>query len=417
LEPIAPRSGQAASPAAIRSYPEIDTTDVGRTSTGLGELDRVLGGGLVPGAVILVGGEPGIGKSTLLLQAASLLAEAGRKVLYVSAEESPTQLRSRGDRLGVRARGLLVAAETNVDAVIAAARQLSPAAIIVDSIQAMRCAELDSVPGSVSQVREAASRVVAHAKATDIPAMLVGHVTKEGSIAGPRTLEHVVDTVIQFEGDRRHEHRLLRAQKNRFGTTDELGVFRMTDRGLAEVTNPSELLLAERDEGVPGSAVLAAVEGTRPLLVEIQALVGEATQGSPRRTALGVDPNRVALVLAVLQRRIGLDLAQRDVFVNVTGGVSVTEPAADLAVASAAVSSALQKPLPAKTVWGGEIGLTGEIRAVSRMDSRLREAARLGFTTAVAPDSRTPTTPPDGLRLVPVRRVEDAFRHGLGVRP
>jgi len=398
----------------LRPYLEIETSDQPRTSTGIGELDRVLGGGLVPGAVVLLGGEPGIGKSTLLLQAASAGADNGRDVLYVSGEESLAQLRSRGDRLGVRSPRLLVAAETDVEGILEVAAAAKPTLVVVDSIQAVRCAGLDSVPGSVSQVREAASRFVAWAKSTATPVLLVGHVTKDGALAGPRVLEHVVDTVIQFEGDRHHDHRLLRALKNRFGPTDELGVFEMTEGGLVEVTDPSRLLLAERSEGAPGSAVLAAVEGTRPLLVEIQALAGEPIQGSPRRTILGVDSNRVAMILAVLQRRIGLELGNRDVFVNVTGGLSIQEPAADLAVALAVVSSALQKPLPSGLVLAGEIGLTGEIRAVSRLEPRLRESRRLGFEKAVTPCAGLPAAPVEGLELSPARNLDEALRCCFG---
>lgn len=404
------RSRTGVSKVVLRPYPEIEPSDQPRCSTGIGELDRVLGGGLVSGAVVLLGGEPGIGKSTLLLQAASAGAESGRDVLYVSGEESLAQLRSRGDRLGVRSPRLLVAAETDVDGILEVAATAKPTLVVVDSIQAVRCSGLESIPGSVSQVREAASRFVAWAKTSATPVLLVGHVTKDGALAGPRVLEHVVDTVIQFEGDRHHDHRLLRARKNRFGPTDELGVFAMTETGLVEVTDPSRLLLAERSEGAPGSAVLAAVEGTRPLLVEIQALAGDPIQGSPRRTVLGVDSNRVALILAVLQRRIGLELASRDVFVNVTGGLSIQEPAADLAVALAVVSSALQKALPPRLVLAGEIGLTGEIRAVSRMEPRLRETRRLGFERAVTPVSGLPATPLEGLRVTPVRDLDEALR-------
>ena len=404
------RTGVAGTGVTVRPYPEIELSDQPRTSTGIGELDRVLGGGLVQGAVVLLGGEPGIGKSTLLLQAASAGADNGRKVLYVSGEESLTQLRARGDRLGVRSSNLLVAAETDVDGILEVADAARPTLLVVDSIQAVRCSGLDSVPGSVSQVREAASRFVTWAKSSATPVLLVGHVTKDGALAGPRVLEHVVDTVIQFEGDRHHDHRLLRAKKNRFGPTDELGVFAMTETGLVEVTDPSRLLLAERSEGAPGSAVLAAVEGTRPLMVEIQALAGEPVQGSPRRTVLGVDSNRVALILAVLQRLIGLELANRDVFVNVTGGLSIQEPAADLAVALAVVSSAMQKALPPRLVLAGEIGLTGEIRAVSRMEPRLRETRRLGFERAITPVSGLPTSPVEGLQLSPARDLDEAIR-------
>ena len=388
-------------------FSEVSPADAERTPTGIPELDRVLGGGLVAGAVVLIGGEPGIGKSTLLLQAAAALAGSGARILYVTAEESSAQLRLRGDRLGVSGATLLVLAETDVGAILEAARSVD--AVIVDSIQAVRCAELESVPGSVGQVREAASRFVGLAKATGVPVLLVGHVTKEGSLAGPRTLEHVVDAIVQFEGDRHHAHRLLRSIKNRFGPADELGVFTMTDRGLAGVASPSEIFLAERRDGEPGSAVLAAIEGTRALLVEIQALVGEPSQGTPRRTALGVDGGRLALILAVLQRRAGLDLASRDVFVNVPGGIEIAEPAADLAIALAAASSLSRRPLPRKRAVIGELGLGGEIRSVSRLDARLKEAARLGFTGALVPASAAGIAPPSGLKLIPVRHVGDAL--------
>jgi len=389
-------------------YPELATADLVRTSTGLPEFDRVLGGGLVPGGVVLVGGEPGVGKSTLLLQSASAIAESGRRVLYASGEESPAQLRLRGARLAVRSANLLVLAETDVDVVAEAARRSRVDFLLVDSIQAVRCAELTSVPGSVGQVRESAARLVALAKSTGLPVVIVGHVTKDGSIAGPRTLEHVVDTVIQFEGDRHHAHRILRALKNRFGPADEIGVFSMGDAGLRGIPNPSEVFLAERASGSPGSAVLAAIEGTRPLLVEVQALVGETAHGSPRRIALGVDGGRLAMILAVLARRAGIDVSGRDVFVNVAGGIETTEPAADLAVALAAASSLAGRPLAERMTILGEIGLAGEIRSVSRLDARLREASRLGFDTALVPAGAASNAAP-GLRLVTVRHLAEAL--------
>lgn len=397
-------------------YPEIRASDASRASTGIAELDRVLGGGLVAGAVVLLAGEPGIGKSTLALQAAERLAESGGGVLYVSGEESAAQLRLRGDRIGVRSAHLRVLAETDVEAVLDAARGSAVAAIVVDSIQAVRCGDLESVPGSVSQVRESAQRFVAYAKATSTPVLLVGHVTKDGAIAGPRTLEHVVDTVLYFEGDRHHAHRLLRAHKNRFGPADEIGVFSMGDEGLRGVANPSEIFLAERPLGAPGSAVLAAVEGTRPLLVEVQALVGENAAGAPRRTALGVDPGRLALILAVLQRRAGIDVGGRDVFVNVAGGLAIDEPAADLAVAAACTSSLSGRPIPDRWAIVGEIGLSGEIRSVSRLEVRLKEAARLGFRAALVPASASMSAP-DGLTLLPVRHLADALEALARSRP
>jgi DNA repair protein RadA/Sms len=364
----------------------------------------------VPGAVVLLSGEPGIGKSTLLLQAASAMAERGAKVLYVSGEESAAQLRGRGERLGIGSANLMIATETQVEPLIDAAQGSDFALVAVDSIQAVRCGNLDSLPGSVTQVRESAARLVAFAKAGSVPVVLIGHVTKEGAIAGPRALEHVVDAVIQFEGDRQQDHRVLRALKNRFGPTDELGVFRMTASGLVGVPNPSELFLTDRAVPVPGAAVVAGIEGTRPLLAEVQALVGEPGQGSPRRTALGFDPGRVALLLAVLQRHWGLALAQRDVFVNVTGGLTLREPAADLAVAAAVASSAVGRPLPPRWVVAGEIGLTGEVRAVARLDARLREAARLGFTDAVTPRGPGAAADAVGIRARAVATIDEALR-------
>ena len=403
-----PRPRGPGTRAEPRPYPEVAATDLARTSTGLPEFDRVLGGGLVPGAVVLVGGEPGVGKSTLLLQSASALAESGCTVLYVTGEESPAQLKLRGERLSVRSNRLLVLAETDVDAGIEAARRARAGVVLVDSIQAVRCAELSSVPGSVGQVREAAARFVGLAKATGVPVLLVGHVTKDGSIAGPRTLEHVVDTVVQFEGDRHHAHRILRAQKNRFGPSDEIGVFAMGEHGLSGIANPSEIFLAERAAGEPGSAVLPALEGSRPILVEVQALVGEAVHGSPRRTALGVDGGRLALILAVLERRAGLDLASRDVFVNVAGGLTIDEPASDLAVALAAASSLAGRPIPEHVTLLGELGLAGEVRSVSRLDARLKEAARVGFDAAIVPVSARGVSA-RGVALHPVRHLAEAL--------
>ncbi|ANM28782.1 DNA repair protein RadA [Acidobacteria bacterium Mor1] len=410
-------SGGRPRPLPVTPFPEIPEADARRIVTGIDELDRVLGGGLVPGMVVLVGGEPGVGKSTLLLQAAEQLASRGDRVLYVSGEESPAQLRLRGRRLGVDSREIGVLAETEIERIVDTARDWSPRVMIVDSIQAVQSSSVSSVPGSVGQVREAASRLVSYAKGTGTAVVLVGHVTKEGSLAGPRILEHAVDTVAQFEGDRHHAHRILRAIKNRFGATDEIGVFSMGERGLSGVANPSELFLAERQEQVPGSAVLAAIEGSRPLLIEVQALVGEPIQGSPRRTSLGVDGGRVALILAVLQRRAGLDLGSRDVFVNLTGGMSVAEPAADLAVAVAVGSSLAGLPVVEGRIACGEVGLTGEIRSVGRIESRLREAARLGFRSAVVPASCGGFDAVDGLEVYRAADVPEALRHMLGSAP
>jgi DNA repair protein RadA/Sms len=366
------------------------------------ELDRVLGGGLVPGSLLLVGGDPGIGKSTLLLQAARALAEAAPPVLYVSAEESAPQVKLRADRLGAAADGLLLWSESDLGAVQAAVDDLKPQALIIDSIQTVFLPELESAPGSVAQVRECGARLMTLAKGTGVATFLVGHVTKEGAIAGPRVLEHLVDTVLYFEGERHHAYRILRAVKNRFGSTNEIGVFQMADRGLVEVSNPSGLFLAERPRDVPGSVIVSSLEGTRPLLLELQALVSPASFGTPRRTVLGVDYNRACLLLAVLEKRAGMPLGSQDVFVNVAGGGRVTEPAADLGIAIAAASSYLDRPVRGDVVVMGEVGLTGEVRAVTGMEARVKEAALLGFREAVVPRGNLT----DGIRLaLPVHGV------------
>jgi len=362
---------------------EIASPDVeGRRSTGFGEFDRVLGGGIVPGALILVGGDPGIGKSTLLTQAAGKIAQGG-DVLYVSGEESTTQIKIRTGRLGIVTDNILVQNETDVTLIAGAIASTKPAAAIIDSIQTMSHPEIESASGSVSQVRAATTVLGQAAKAYGVPIFLVGHVTKEGALAGPRVLEHMVDTVLTFEGDRHYAYRILRAQKNRFGSTDEMGIFEMHDRGLAEVPNPSELLLAERTEHATGSAVTAVVEGSRPLLIEVQALATPSYLTSPRRTFSGVDSNRVNLILAVLEKRCGLKLGTQDVFVNIAGGVRVGEPAADLAIAVATASNYHEKPADPGTIFCGEVGLGGEVRAVGHIEKRVREAARLGFKRAV----------------------------------
>ncbi len=391
---------------------EVEATDEERRRTGIGELDRVLGGGLVPGQLVLLGGDPGIGKSTLLLAALDRLASAGpgRPVLYVSGEESPRQVKLRADRLRCGAENLTVLAETDTEKVLRAAEALAPSAIAVDSIQTQYLPELQSAPGTVTQIRETAARYMALAKTTETPVFLVGHVTKDGAIAGPRVLEHMVDTVLYFEGGGAHPYRVLRAHKNRFGSASEIGVFEMKAGGLAEVANPSALFLAERPLDAPGSAVAAVLSGTRTVLVEIQALVAPAGHGTPRRTALGIDSNRVALLAAVLEKKVGLDVLPCDLFVNVAGGLSVDDPAADLACAASLASSFRDEVLPARTLLLGEVGLAGEVRAVSQPEIRLAEAARLGFERAILPAANARhADAPAGIALESVETVAEAL--------
>ena len=363
----------------------IDMDAAPRVATGLEELDRVLGGGLVPGSVTLLGGEPGIGKSTLCLQLAAAIASTGDPLLYVTGEESLEQVRLRAARLGPVPAPLLALAETRVEALGAPWREAAPRAVLIDSIQTMQTERVESAPGSVAQVRESAALLSATAKANGTALVLVGHVTKEGTLAGPRVLEHLVDVVLSFEGDRGHAFRMLRATKNRYGSTHEVGVFTMGDAGLLAVENPSELFLAERHTGAPGSCIVPTMEGSRPMLIEVQSLLAPAGYGTARRTCLGIDDQRVALLLAVLDRRTPVDVLSQDVYVNVTGGVRVAETAADLAVALAMVSSRLDLPIPADVAACGEIGLGGEVRRVARIEQRLREAARLGFRRVLVP--------------------------------
>ncbi len=381
---MAMNPGKAGVPLPITSV-ALDTES--RFKTQLQEFDRVLGGGLVPGTLVLIGGDPGIGKSTLMLQALHGLAASGSRVLYVSGEESVKQIRLRSQRLSTLAKDLLVVSEIDVEAILSMVDQHIPQVLVVDSIQTMFNPELSSAPGTVSQVREATIRLMLMAKQTGIPVMLVGHVTKDGAIAGPRLLEHMVDTVLYFEGDRNHVFRILRAVKNRFGSTNEIGVFQMNDRGLVEVPNPSAVFLSERPDAAPGSVVTASMEGTRPILIEIQALATATSFGTPRRTILGLDPNRVALLVAVMEKKLGLHLMGFDIFMNVAGGVKVIEPAMDLAVAAAVASSFMDRPVPDRTLVFGEVGLTGEIRAVGYTDIRLAEAAKMGFDRCVIPES------------------------------
>jgi DNA repair protein RadA/Sms len=387
-----------------------------RLATGIEELDRVLGGGLVEGSAVLIGGDPGIGKSTLALQAAAALAATGAPVAYVSGEESIDQIRLRAARLGLAAAPVQLAAATSVGDVIATFDHgAAPRLVIVDSIQTTYVEGIDSAPGSVTQLRASAHELIRFAKRRGVALLLIGHVTKDGQIAGPRLLEHAVDAVLYFEGERSHQFRILRAVKNRFGAANEIGVFEMGEAGLAEVRNPSALFLAEREAGVSGAAVFAGMEGSRPLLVEIQALVGPAALGSPRRTVVGWDPSRLAMLLAVLDARCGLAIGSRDVYLNVAGGLRISEPAADLAVAAALVSSLAESAVAPATVVFGEVGLAGEVRAVSQFDARLKEATKLGFDCAIVPAGAGSRADAQGLRLCRLRRVSELLEV-LGAR-
>ncbi len=389
----------------LEAVPIAETT---RLSCGLAELDRVLGGGLVPGSVILIGGDPGIGKSTLLLQALATIS-AGAPALYVSGEESTQQIALRAARLSLSAQQLRLLAENRMEAVLAAAQAERPQVLVVDSIQTVYTELLQSAPGSVAQVRESAAQLVRYAKQTGTVVFLVGHVTKEGMLAGPRVLEHMVDTVLYFEGDAASSFRIIRAIKNRFGAVNEIGVFAMTERGLREVGNPSAMFISRGTEAVPGSVVLATQEGTRPLLVEVQALVDTSHLANPRRLTVGLDSNRLAMLLAVLHRHGGVGTYDQDVFVSVVGGVRVLEPAADLAIALAVMSSLRNRALEPGLVVFGEVGLTGEVRPVQRGQDRIREAAKLGFTQAILPAANMPKTAPSGIELFPARRLSEAL--------
>jgi len=395
--------------AEAQPITDVRSTHDRRWTSGIGELDRVLGGGVVPGSVVLIGGDPGIGKSTLVLQALAALA-CDATTLYVSGEESPQQIKMRADRLGIAADRLLVLAETSLERILAHIKKIAPVVVAIDSIQTVCTEQLSSAPGSIGQVRDSAARLVVQTKAAEHATFLVGHVTKEGAFAGPRVLEHMVDTVLYFEGDRGHPFRILRAVKNRFGSTNEIGVFEMTETGLQPVTNPSALFLAERPEDVPGSVVIASLEGTRPILVEVQALVSPSSLGTPRRTTLGIDPNRVALLIAVLEKKMGVHLIGQDVFVNVAGGVRIDEPAADLGVIAAVASSFLDKPIDPRTLLVGEVGLAGEVRAVSQADTRVREAIKLGFKRCILPESSRRQLPAfPGVEVVGVSALADAW--------
>jgi DNA repair protein RadA/Sms len=410
--PSPAREGRRATLTSGRPRPlrDVELEHVARLRTNIGELDRVLGGGVVPGSLVLIGGDPGIGKSTLIAQAASRLAEIAPPVLYVSAEESAAQVRLRADRLGIKADALLLWAENDLSAVEAQLDEVKPRVLVIDSIQTVFLPGLESAPGSVAQVRECGGRLMTLAKSRGLATFLVGHVTKDGSLAGPRVLEHLVDTVLYFEGEQHHAYRVLRAVKNRFGSTNELGVFQMGEHGLEEVANPSGFFLAERPRDAPGSVVVASLDGTRPLLFELQALVAPASFGTPRRTVLGADYNRVCLLLAVLEKRAGVPVANQDVFVNVAGGGRITEPAADLGIVLATASSYMNCPVRGDVVVLGEVGLTGEVRAVTGLLTRLREAAQLGFREAVVPASNLTEGEALPLEVHGVATVDEAIR-------
>jgi DNA repair protein RadA/Sms len=384
---LTPARERGASAATMGPQPitEVQPAAHGRYKSGIDELDRVLGGGIVPGSVVLIGGDPGIGKSTLVLQALAALARDGI-ALYVSGEESPQQVKLRADRLDVSAPQLLVLAETGLEGILEHARKTKPTVLAIDSIQTVATEQLGSAAGSIGQVRDSAAQVVQFAKRHELACLLIGHVTKEGTFAGPRVLEHMVDTVLYFEGDRGHSFRILRAVKNRFGSTNEIGVFEMKEDGLHAVPNPSALFLAERPVDVPGSVVIASIEGTRPILVELQALVSPTAFGTPRRTTIGVDHNRIALLVAILEKKMGLQMTGHDIFVNVAGGVRIDEPAADLGAIVAVASSFLDRPVDPSTLILGEVGLAGEVRAVGQVETRVREGAKLGFKRCVVPE-------------------------------
>ncbi|MBI4396820.1 MAG: DNA repair protein RadA [Elusimicrobia bacterium] len=384
-----------------------------RRRTGVGEFDRILGGGVWPGSMVLLGGSPGIGKSTLMLQVADRLAGPGHPVLYVSGEESLGQVKGRAVRLGVKNDELLLLSETNLETILETVRQTEPKVLVLDSIQTVYKEDLAGAPGSVGQVRECAAELLHLAKGAGTTVFLLGHVTKEGDLAGPRVLEHIVDTVLYFETERQHTYRILRAFKNRFGPTNEIGVFEMTAQGLKEIENPSMLFLGEHPGDLPsGTAVLAAMEGTRPLLVEVQALVSRTLFGMPRRQMTGVDYNRAMFLIAVLDKRCGFPLESQDVYVNITGGLQVREPAADLGIAVAMAGASVEKPVSAKTVWLGEVGLGGEMRAVAQVSERLQEARKLGFDRAVIPRaSQRGLTPPEGLKVLTASSLSEALGH------
>jgi DNA repair protein RadA/Sms len=387
---------------------EIAYSSGSRHSTGIRELDRTLGGGVVMGSVVLIGGDPGIGKSTLVLQSLTGLTELG-KVMYVSGEESPEQVKIRAERLSIKSEKIMLLPETSLEGILSVAREVKPQVIIIDSIQTIFSLELPSAPGSVGQIRECATKLMFHAKKQNVPLFLIGHVTKDGAIAGPKVLEHIVDTVLYFEGDKGNPFRILRAVKNRFGSTNEIGVFEMMDSGLKEVDNPSELFLSERPVNVPGSVVTVSLEGTRPLLVEIQALASASSFGVPRRTAIGVDYNRINLLVAVLEKRLGMHMGNMDIYVNVVGGLKINEPAIDMGVVAAIVSSFRNQPIDTGVFAFGEVGLSGELRAISQADIRINEALKLGFKKGIVPASNANTVENSGMEVTGVKTVEEAI--------
>ena len=388
----------------------IELKSENRRLTGIREFDRVLGGGIVDGTLVLIGGDPGIGKSTLMLQTLHGLACSGCKVLYVSGEESIRQIRIRSKRLNTVSSGMLVVSEVDLDAIMAMIESTRPDVLVIDSIQTMFSSELTSAPGSVTQVRESTVRLMLMAKKTGVPTFLVGHVTKDGAIAGPKLLEHIVDTVLYFEGDRNHMFRILRAVKNRFGSTNEIGVFEMKEKGLEEVANPSAVFLAERPANAPGSVVTASMEGTRPILVELQALASSSSYGTPRRTILGLDQNRVALLAAVMEKKLGMHLMGHDIFMNVAGGVKIGEPAVDMGIVAAIASSFLDRAIPEDTLVLGEVGLTGEVRGIGQLETRIIEAKKMGFTRCLIPQSnRKRLADIDGIGITGIRNISEGI--------